>query len=62
MDNTAEFHDTYNMTMSKFVYIIHNTHYVLIRHRAVPINDEDDDDVYLDTLQTRGVRKSILYM
>jgi hypothetical protein len=24
--------------------------------------DDDDDDVYLDKLQTRGVKKSILYM
>jgi hypothetical protein len=23
---------------------------------------DDDDDVYLDELQTRGVKKSILYM
>jgi hypothetical protein len=23
---------------------------------------DDDDDVYLDKLQTRGVKKSILYM
>jgi hypothetical protein len=25
-------------------------------------DDDDDDDVYLDKLQTRGVKKSILYM
>jgi hypothetical protein len=25
-------------------------------------NDDDDDDVYLDKLQTKGVKKSILYM
>jgi hypothetical protein len=25
----AEFHDTYNLTSSKFVYIIHNTHLIL---------------------------------
>jgi hypothetical protein len=24
--------------------------------------NDDDDDVYLDKLQTRGVKKSILYM
>jgi hypothetical protein len=24
--------------------------------------EHDDDDVYLDKLQTRGVKKSILYM
>jgi hypothetical protein len=24
--------------------------------------DDDDDDVYLDKLQTRGVKKSIHYM
>jgi hypothetical protein len=24
--------------------------------------DTDDDDVYLDKLQTKGVKKSILYM
>jgi hypothetical protein len=24
--------------------------------------DDDDDDVYLDKLQTRGVKKSIFYM
>jgi hypothetical protein len=24
--------------------------------------EDDDDDVYLDKLQTRGVKKSILYM
>jgi hypothetical protein len=24
--------------------------------------DDDDDDVYLDKSQTRGVKKSILYM
>jgi hypothetical protein len=25
-------------------------------------DDDDDDDVYLDKLQTNGVKKSILYM
>jgi hypothetical protein len=25
-------------------------------------DDDDDDDVYLDKLQTRGVKKSILYI
>jgi hypothetical protein len=25
-------------------------------------DNDDDDDVYLDKLQTRGVKKSILYM
>jgi hypothetical protein len=25
-------------------------------------DDDDDDDVYLDKSQTRGVKKSILYM
>jgi len=25
-------------------------------------SDDDDGDVYLDNLQTRGVKKSILYM
>jgi hypothetical protein len=25
-------------------------------------SSDDDDDVYLDKLQTRGVKKSILYM
>jgi hypothetical protein len=29
---------------------------------VVSDNDDDDDDVYLDKLQTRGVKKSILYM
>jgi hypothetical protein len=27
-----------------------------------PDDVDDDDDVYLDKLQTRGVEKSILYM
>jgi hypothetical protein len=27
-----------------------------------PSKSSDDDDVYLDKLQTRGVEKSILYM
>jgi len=29
--------------------------------RGLGVTD-DDDDVYLDELQTRGVKKSILYM
>jgi hypothetical protein len=28
----------------------------------VKTTDDDDDDVYLDKLQTKGVKKSILYM
>jgi hypothetical protein len=30
--------------------------------RRVKVYDDDDDDVYLDKLQTRGIKKSLLYM
>jgi hypothetical protein len=31
-------------------------------YRQIPGKRDDDDDVYLDKLQTRGVKKSTLYM
>jgi hypothetical protein len=31
-------------------------------YNVSPPTDGDDDDVYLDKLQTRGVKKSVLYM
>jgi hypothetical protein len=31
-------------------------------YSRIPMTLDDDDDVYLDELQTRGVNKSILYM
>jgi hypothetical protein len=34
---------------------------VVFTRLCVKVND-DDDDVYLDKLKTRGVKKSILYM
>jgi hypothetical protein len=35
-----------------------------VRHinKVLCDDDDDDDDVYVDELQTRGVKKSILYM
>jgi hypothetical protein len=34
----------------------------LLRSLSLFKEIDDDDDVYLDKLQTRGVQKSILYM
>jgi hypothetical protein len=44
-----------------FVYLIVVV-YILRRYSTDAIPTSDDDDVYLDILQTRGVTKSILYM
>jgi hypothetical protein len=42
------------------VYRIHNEVYVYLL--AGSLMRDDDDDVYLDKLQTKGVKKYILYM
>jgi hypothetical protein len=36
--------------------------YIHIKAYKYDDDDDDDDDVYLDKLQTKGVKKSILYM
>jgi hypothetical protein len=36
--------------------------YIYLYIYTSPLTSDDDDDIYLDKLQTKGVKKSILYM
>jgi hypothetical protein len=52
--------------MYMYIYIYQLTRFCRTRHQWIGVEtqqlttNDDDDDVYLDKLQTRGVKKSIL--